>query len=162
MGETEPQVAGEPAAAPQIVQREVREFLRAHEQRRRQLPRALLIGTVAGLVAVGFRGALYEGESFRTRLVEAAYGHPALGWIVVLSFCAAGVGISISLVRRFAPDASGSGIPQLKAVLHGMRGMVWQRILIVKFIGGLSGIGAGLALGREGPTIQMGRRSAKW
>jgi CIC family chloride channel protein len=76
---------------------------------------------------------------------------------------ALGVGIGILggalglwLVRRFAPDASGSGIPQLKGFVLGERGIEWRRLLPVKFIAGLAGIGGGLALGREGPTIQMG------
>jgi CIC family chloride channel protein len=146
----------DPAATPQIVLREVREFVRKHEQRRRQLPRALLVGLIAGLAAVAFRGALAEAERLRHQLVLAAYGHPALGWIPLVSFCAFGVALSIFLVRRYAPDASGSGIPQVKAILHGVKNMVWWRILVVKFVGGVSGIGAGLALGREGPTIQMG------
>ena len=37
-----------------------------------------------------------------------------------------------------------------------MKQMRWPRALAVKFSGGVAGIGAGLALGREGPTIQMG------
>jgi chloride channel protein, CIC family len=154
MAEGQPQAAA--AAAPHVVRREVREFLRTHEQRRRQLPRALLTGLIAGLAAVGFRGALEQAERLRGHLVETAYGHPVFGWTLLLSCCAFGVAVSISLVRRCSPDASGSGIPQVKAILHGVQDMIWWRILIVKFVGGLSGIGAGLALGREGPTIQMG------
>src|SRR5262249_59483795 len=67
-----------------------------------------------------------------------------------------GGGVALWLVRRFAPDASGSGIPQLKAFLLGEHGMEWRRLLPAKFIAGLLGIGSGFALGREGPTIQMG------
>jgi CIC family chloride channel protein len=69
---------------------------------------------------------------------------------------AAGAGLAVWLVRRFAPEASGSGIQQVEAVLHHGRSMRGLRILAVKFLGGVAGIGGGLALGREGPTIQMG------
>jgi CIC family chloride channel protein len=145
----------DPAATQRIVQRELRDFLRAHEQRRRQLPRAVLVGLVAGLIAVLFRRALDQADAARTMLVGYAHLHlwliPALP---VLSAVAAGA--AVFLVRRFAPEASGSGIPHVEAVLHGVRSMRWQRVLPVKFFGGVSGIGGGLALGREGPTIQMG------
>jgi len=138
-----------------MVQREVRDFVRAHEQRRRQLPRALLVGVIAGLIAVAFRGALISADALRNRLIAHGHAHPLLFPLVVL-YCAAGAGIAVYLVRRFAPEASGSGIPHVKAVLHGLRRMAWPRVLAVKFVAGISGIGAGLALGREGPTIQMG------
>src|SRR5262249_18966771 len=67
-----------------------------------------------------------------------------------------GAAAAVYVVRRLAPEASGSGIPHVKAVLHGLSAMDWRRLLPVKFAGGLAGIGTGLALGREGPTIQMG------
>ena len=50
--------AGGPVVTPDVVRREVRDFVVAHERRRRQLPRALLVGVIAGFVAVAFQGAL--------------------------------------------------------------------------------------------------------
>jgi CIC family chloride channel protein len=67
-----------------------------------------------------------------------------------------GAGLAVVLVHRVAPEAAGSGIPHVKAVLYWFRSMRWQAILLVKFIGGVVGIGSGLALGREGPTVQIG------
>lgn len=60
------------------------------------------------------------------------------------------------ITRRYAPEASGSGIPHLEAVLHRFRTLDWKRVLPVKFFGGILAIGSGMALGREGPTVQMG------
>jgi chloride channel protein, CIC family len=59
-------------------------------------------------------------------------------------------------VRRFSPEASGSGIPHAEAVLREEVPPAPFRMLPVKFFGGLLAIGAGLALGREGPSVQMG------
>ena len=144
------------SAVPRMVQREVRDFLRAHEQRRRQLPRSLLVGLFAGLVAVAFRGALAEADRIRDWLLVYVHAHPFWAFPLPLVLAAVGAGAAVYLVRRFAPEAAGSGIPHVKAVLHGLKAMVWQRVLAVKFLGGVAGIGVGLALGREGPTIQMG------
>jgi len=80
---------------------------------------------------------------------------PEWMWLPV-TIAIAGAVAAVGLVRWFAPEASGSGIPHLKAVLLHLRGMRWERILPVKFLGGVCGIAGGLALGREGPTIQMG------
>ena len=63
------------AAAPQIVQREMRDFVRAHEQRRRQLPRSLLVGLCAGVVAIAFRGALNAADHVRDQLIAFAQAH---------------------------------------------------------------------------------------
>ena len=61
-----------------------------------------------------------------------------------------------SLVHRISPQASGSGIPHVEAVLNGDQPPASFTLLPVKFLGGVLAIGAGLALGREGPTVQMG------
>jgi len=134
----------------------MRDFLRTHEQRRRQLPRSLLVGLFAGLVAVAFRAVLAEADRVRDGFIVYAHGHALWAIPLALALGATGGAAAVYLVRRFAPEAAGSGIPHVKAVLHGLRTMVWQRVLAVKFVGGVAGIGVGLALGREGPTIQMG------
>ncbi|HEY0511111.1 MAG TPA: H(+)/Cl(-) exchange transporter ClcA [Thermoanaerobaculia bacterium] len=137
--------------------REIRDFDRRQERRRRIVPRAALVGALAGLVASAFRLTLEACNRARDGLFRFAHGLPApWGLLLVLAVCGAGAGAALWLVRRFAPEASGSGIPHLKAVLHRLRGMSWRRVLLVKFASGTLGIGSGLALGREGPTVQMG------
>ena len=158
-----PQIAT-PSSTPEksrVVQHELKSFLRSHEQRRRQLPRALLVGLFAGLVAVAFRATLTEVEALRDRIVEYSRLHWAWCFGLPPLMGALGAAVAVGLTRRFAPEASGSGIPHVKAVLHGLRDLRWARVILVKFVGGISGIGGGLALGREGPTIQMGAAVGK-
>jgi len=115
-----------------------------------------VIGVLSGLTAVAFTRLLVAADELRTRLIEHAHGYPGWGIAVPVLVGALGGAVAVWLVRRIAPEASGSGIPHLKAVLHHMQSMRGLRILAVKFAGGVAGIGSGLALGREGPTIQMG------
>lgn len=139
-----------------MLRREVRDLARAHEQRRRQLPRAILVGVLAGLAAVAFRATLAALERARDGAIANLGAAGGWGFVPIVLLTAAGSGLAVWLVARFAPEASGSGIPHVKAVLHGLRDVRWARVLAIKFSAGVTGIGAGLALGREGPTVQMG------
>jgi CIC family chloride channel protein len=78
------------------------------------------------------------------------------GWVIPMILCAAGAATACYLTQWLAPQSAGSGIPRVESVLrHHLRpAALW--ILPVKFFGGALGIGSGLALGREGPTVQMG------
>ncbi|HAF58247.1 MAG TPA: chloride channel protein, partial [Opitutae bacterium] len=59
------------------------------------------------------------------------------------------------LLSHFAPEAAGSGIPQLKTAYRKNRGQISLRIVWVKFIAATLSVGGGLSLGREGPSVQL-------
>lgn len=117
---------------------------------------ALLTGAGAGLVAAGFRLALARANGARSDLIGWAHGHGALGAVCVVATVAACAAVAASLVRRIAPAAKGSGLPHVEAVLKHKTQPAPLRLIPVKFVGGALAIGGGLALGREGPSIQMG------
>lgn len=123
-------------------------------RRRHILPKALVVGLVAGLIASAFRLALQRAETWRFGFLGQWTVGPRIA--VAVGLGAATGALALWLVRRFSPEAAGSGIPHLKAVVLGEQALHWRRLLPVKFLAGVVGIGGGLALGREGPTVQMG------
>lgn len=125
----------------------------AYLRRRRLAFNAVILGTCAGLIAVAFRLLLEKAEHLREfflSLFTTSY------FILPSILLATLITITVVIVTRFAPESSGSGIPHLKGVLHEGFQFRDVRVLLIKFWGGIVAIGSGLALGREGPTVQMG------
>jgi chloride channel protein, CIC family len=117
---------------------------------------ALFVGTAAGAVGALFRLALEHADQWRNELITWAHGKGLAGFLLVLMACTTAPLLAAWLVRRLSPHASGSGIPHVEAVLreeipHAPFHLIW-----VKFFGGVLAIGSGMALGREGPSVQMG------
>jgi CIC family chloride channel protein len=115
----------------------------------------LAVGALAGLVGSAFNFALGAVAQLRESLLDWAHHYPAAGWIAPVVFAGVAAAVARWLVRRFAPEASGSGVQRVEAVIRGEAGRLNLAVLPVKFIGGVLALGAGLALGREGPTVQM-------
>jgi chloride channel protein, CIC family len=117
----------------------------------------LVVGAGAGLIGAAFRLALEHGADWRNALIAwAASGGSLAGFLLVTTASAAAVSIAAWLVCRFSPAASGSGIPYVEAVLRGEIPKAPFRLIPIKFVGGWLAIASGLALGREGPSVQMG------
>lgn len=135
---------------------EVQEYLSVSQQRRRLFPPIVLVGFCAGVIAIIFRTLLAGADTLRNGLVIWAQQFATWGWFLPMALGALCAMLSVLLVRRYAPEASGSGIPHLKATLHRLRELRWWRVLPVKMVGGALALGSGMALGREGPTVQMG------
>ncbi|MDQ7979541.1 H(+)/Cl(-) exchange transporter ClcA [Paraburkholderia sp. SARCC-3016] len=131
----------------------------AGEQRRGMIALAissLVVGAAAGLLGVMFRLALERADTWRGRFISYAHDESVVGFIALALAVSTLTAFSAWLVKRFSPEASGSGIPHVEAVLRGDQRPATLVLLPVKFVGGVIAIGAGLALGREGPIVQMG------
>ena len=119
----------------------------------------VLIGLITGALISVFRLMLIGADSLRGRMVAFA-GSSAGGAVLaaVIMLCLAGI---ISALLGWEPEIAGSGIPQVEAELKGQKDMRWHRVIIGKVIGCALAIGGGLALGREGPSIQLGAMVGK-
>jgi chloride channel protein, CIC family len=117
---------------------------------------AAVSGAASGLVGAIFRLTLERADRARDAVIAAGHNRGIAGFLLVCGGAAAAVALAAWLVRRFSPYASGSGIPHVEAALNEEVPPTPPRLISVKFVGGVLAIGAGLALGREGPSAQMG------
>jgi CIC family chloride channel protein len=117
---------------------------------------SLFAGAVAGLVGAVFRLSLEQADRWRDALIAWAADEKLAGFLLVVGTCAGAAAVAAWLVRCFSPQAEGSGIPHVEAVIQAELQPAPFRLVPVKFFGGLLAIGSGLALGREGPSVQMG------
>lgn len=117
---------------------------------------ASLLGLLTGLISSYFQLAILGLNHLLASIIAYSANHKALAGLssAILSMSLAL--LSWWLVKRFAPEASGSGVPEIKGKLLHKRAIYWRRLLPVKFIAGTMAIAAKLVVGREGPTIQMG------
>lgn len=119
----------------------------------------VLVGLVAGLVVLLYRIALEYAGEWRNMVLSMAEKSPLYiaGWFVALAIMA----VIVARLLKFESLISGSGIPQLKAEMINKLDTCWWKIVLAKFIGGFLCIFGGLALGREGPSIQLGAMTGK-
>lgn len=117
------------------------------------------VGAVVGSVIVLFRLTLQYILQFNELILRNLKWSSPTFFLVIL-----GLGIFAllsSLLLRWEPLITGSGIPQVQGELQGAIDHNPLRVLIGKLLSGLLSLGAGLTLGREGPSVQIGAACAK-
>ncbi len=70
---------------------------------------------------------------------------PALGMVIVSW-----------MVRKWAPEAEGHGVPEVQYAIRMLGGRIRHRVAVVKAVASALSIGSGGSVGREGPIVQIG------
>ncbi|KAL3829491.1 hypothetical protein ACJIZ3_018293 [Penstemon smallii] len=121
---------------------------------------AFLVGLLTGLIATVINLAIENISGYKLLAVVKYIEQERylMGFVYM-----AGANFLLTLVAAvlcvcFAPTAAGPGIPEIKAYLNGVDtpDMFGATTLIVKIIGSIGAVSAGLDLGKEGPLVHIG------
>lgn len=123
---------------------------------------AFVVGIVAAVGAVLFRAMIsfvhnlsYRG--FVAFTYDANHFEPASPWgaLTILAPVIGGLAV-VWLVKRFAPEAKGHGVPEVMYAVYHNSGNVRGIVAAIKSVASAVSIGSGASVGREGPIIQIG------
>ncbi|XP_029632133.1 H(+)/Cl(-) exchange transporter 7 [Salmo trutta] len=123
-----------------------------------------LIGFLTGLIACCIDIAVENLAGVKYFVVKqniekfTEVGGLSISLILWAVLNAAFVMVGAIIVAFFEPGAAGSGIPQIKCYLNGVKipRVVRLKTLVVKVCGVICSVAGGLAVGKEGPMIHSG------
>ena len=123
---------------------------------------SLAVGVIAGLGAVvframigGFHNLLFLGQwSFDYDANVHTPPSPWDAWIILVPVLGA-IGVAF-LVKTFAPEAKGHGVPEVMDAIYHQDGRIRPIVALIKSLASALSIGSGGSVGREGPIIQVG------
>lgn len=115
---------------------------------------SIFVGLLTGLIAVPYH---YLLQLFFNTRRDFFGSHPHWYWHIPLFLSLWGILVFVSWLVKKMPLISGGGIPQTRGVINGRISYKHPFVaLVAKFVGGVLALSAGLSLGREGPSVQIG------
>jgi CIC family chloride channel protein len=123
---------------------------------------SIILGLLCGVGAVIFRGliGLIHNLTFFgvfSTLYNANVHTSASPWgagIILVPIL--GSVLVVYIVKRFAPEAKGHGVPEVISAIYHRRSIIRPVVALAKAVASAVTIGTGGAVGREGPIIQIG------
>ncbi|KJE95626.1 voltage-gated chloride channel protein [Capsaspora owczarzaki ATCC 30864] len=112
-----------------------------------------ILSAFIGLAGDLFVDALSKMREQMLYVTDVVFGQYVLWILFSITF---GV-FAIGFTHYVAPTAVGSGIPEMKTILKGIDLFHYLslRTLLAKFMGLCTALGAGLPLGKEGPSVHI-------
>lgn len=115
---------------------------------------SIFVGLLTGLVAVPYHYLLQFFFYIRKGFFDS---HAPWYFHIPLFLLLWGVLVFVAWLVKKMPLITGGGIPQTRGVINGRISYKHPFIeLMSKFAGGVLALSAGLSLGREGPSVQIG------
>jgi len=111
-----------------------------------------LTGIISGAVVASYRLLLDKVAYLREDFIKELSAGKIIAGLLI--FIVAGIIVQMMLSKY--PLIGGSGIPQVNGLLQKKTEFKWFPELMCKFWGGIFAIGAGMSMGREGPSIHLG------
>lgn len=118
-----------------------------------------LLGIITAVMSIGIDICIEYLNHFRITIFHNARNvNEYFGFVVWLLYITGLVWLASVVCYAFGKQAVGSGIPEVKVIIHGfvMKNYLSLKTLIAKMIGLTLTMGSGLPVGKEGPFVHIG------